>query len=113
MTARKVLLFGQSMLMSLMAASLEQDIELCVEQVATWNDVCHVLNKHMPDVLIFDMNNPYESHILPLLFRNPRLLMIGLDTESDQAVLLSGKEARALTLNQIKEIIEYGNPLSR
>jgi hypothetical protein len=110
MTARIVLLFGQSMLISLVAASLEQDCELCVAQAATWDEVHRVLNEHIPDVLIFDLNNPHESHMLTLLFQNPHLVMIGLDVESDQAILLSGKEAHSLTLNQIKEIIGNANP---
>ena len=62
----------------------------------------------VPDVLIFDLANSNESHILPLLLKNPGLLLIGLDTESNQAVLVSGKEAQSLTLNQIREIIERG-----
>ena len=34
-------------------------------------------------MLIFDLTNSNESHILPLLFRNPGLLMIRLDTEGE------------------------------
>lgn len=98
------------MLISLVAASLEQDLELCVEQAATWNEVSQVLDEHIPDVLIFDLKNPNESHILPLVFQNPHLMMIGLDVESDQAVLLSGKEVHSLTLKQIKDFIGNGNP---
>jgi hypothetical protein len=45
--------------------------------------------------------------ILPLLLKNPGLLMIGLDTQSSQAVPVSGKEAKSLTLNPIREIIEW------
>ena len=44
--------------------------------------------------------------LLPLPVKNPGLLMIGLDTESNQAVLVSGKETQLLTLNQIREIAE-------
>jgi hypothetical protein len=42
--------------------------------------------------------------ILPLLLKNPGLLMIGPDTQSSQAVPVSGKEAKLLTLNPIREI---------
>jgi hypothetical protein len=44
--------------------------------------------------------------IVPLLLKNPGLSMIGLDTESNQAVLVSGKEGQSLTLNEIREIAE-------
>ena len=106
MISRSVLLFGQSLLLSLVAASLEQSPGLRVAQARTWADARRVLAEHIPDVLIFDLTDAGESHLLPLLFKNPRLLLVGLDVETNQAVLLSGKEAQSLTLNQIKEIIE-------
>jgi len=58
----------------------------------------------------FDLIDDCESHILPLLLKNPGLLMIGLDTESNQAVLVSGHKAQSLTLNQIRDIIEGETP---
>jgi hypothetical protein len=56
--------------------------------------------------LIFDLNGDSESHILPLLLTNPDLVMIGLDTGCNPAVLVSGQEARSLTLDQLREVVE-------
>ena len=108
MDARSVLLYGQSMLLSLVAASLEQCPELRIARAATWAEAGQRLAPPagVPDVLIFDLTNSNESHILPLLLKNPGLLLIGLDTECNRAVLVSGQEARSLTLNQIREIVE-------
>ena len=107
MDSRTVLLYGGSMLLSLVAASLEQCPELRIARAATWDEASRLLAPPagVPDVLIFDLTNSNESHILPLLLKNPGLLLIGLDTETNQAVLVSGKEARSLTLNQIREIV--------
>jgi hypothetical protein len=58
--------------------------------------------------LIFDLNGDRESHILPLLLTNPELLMIGLDAECNRAVLVTGQEARSLTLNQLRAMVEEG-----
>jgi hypothetical protein len=36
------------------------------------------------------------------------LLLIGLDVEANRAVLHAGQEAKSLTLERVKEIIERG-----
>jgi len=77
-----------------------------VARAATWAEAGRRLAEGVPDVLIFDLTNSNESHILPLLLKNPDLLLIGLDTETNQAVLVWGQEAQSLTLNQIREIVE-------
>ena len=75
-------------------------------QAGAWTEAGRLLAEHTPDVLIFDLTNTSDSHILPLLLTNPGILMIGLDTECNQAVLLAGHEARSLTLSQIRDIVE-------
>ena len=106
MITRSVLLYGGSLLLSGVAAGLESCPGLRVMQAATWAEIGPLLVERIPDVLIFDLGDACESHILPLLFRNPHLLLVGLDVEYNQAVLVSGQEAHSLTLNRIKEIIE-------
>ena len=96
------------MLLSLVAASLEQCPELRIARAATWAEASRLLAPPagVPDVLIFDLTDSNESHILPLLLKNPGLLLIGLDTECNQAVLVSGQKAQSLTLDQIREFVE-------
>ena len=106
MNSRTVLLYGQSLLLSGVAASLAEYPGLQVARAATWAEAGQRLAEGVPDVLIFDLTNGSESHILPLLLKNPGLLLIGLDTECNRAVLVSGQEAQSLTLNQIREIVE-------
>jgi hypothetical protein len=106
METRTVILYGQSMLLTLVAASLAQGPKLRVKQAATWADVESITAECTPDVLICGLEGASDSAILPLLFKNPRLLLIGLDVETNRAILLAGQEARSLTLEQIKGIIE-------
>lgn len=105
MNGRTVLLYGRSLLLSGVAASLEQCPDLHIMRAGAWTEAGPLLAEHIPDVLIFDLTNASESHLLPLLLTNPGLLMIGLDAEDNQAVLVSGQEARSLTLGQIREIV--------
>jgi hypothetical protein len=93
------------MLLSLVADSLAQSTNLHVVQAAAWEEVNALTAECAPDVLIYDLAAASENNILPLLYKNPLLLLIGLDVETNRAVLLAGKETRLLTLERMKEIV--------
>lgn len=105
MIARTVLLCGQSLLLAGIAAALAESASLHVSRAAACVDAARLVTDHFPDVLIFELSPANESHVLSLLFKNPRLLLVGLDTERNQAVLVSGQEARPLTLGQVREMV--------
>ncbi len=105
MDSRAVLLYGGSLLMSLVAGDLAQRPDLCIARAATWPEASRLLAENFPDVLIFDLTETCQSHVLPLLLTHPGLLLVGLDAESNRAVLVAGQEARSLTLSQIREIV--------
>ena len=118
MTSRTVLLYGRSLLLAGVAASLARCPGLQVAQAATWTEASRLLAECMPDVLIFDLTDTCESRpeghgifdILALLFKNPHLLLIGLDAECNRAVLVSGQEAQSLSLSKIEEIVFHSEP---
>jgi hypothetical protein len=101
MDEQMVLLYGQSLLLAGVAAGLAELPGFQVERVSTWADADRMLAEQMPDVLIFELKGICEGHVLPLLLENPHPTMVGLDTECNQAVLLSGRAARSLTLDQL------------
>ena len=94
------------MLLSLVANSLEHSPNLQVIHEASWNEVAARAADCNPDVLIYDQDSSSESAILPLLYKNPHLLLIGLDVETNRAVLIAGQETSSLTLERVKEIVE-------
>ena len=106
MNARTVLLYGRSLLLSGVATGLVDSPNLRLLQASTWVEVTTLLSESAPDVIVFELTSANENHLLPLLFKNPQLVMVGLDVESNQAVLVSGQEARSLTVAQIREIAE-------
>jgi hypothetical protein len=106
MNGRTVLLYGRSLLLAGVASSLEQCPTLRTVRASTWSEASRLLAAQTPDVLIFDITDASESHLLPLLLTHPGLLLIGLDAECNQAVLVSGQQARSLTLSQIQQIVE-------
>lgn len=108
MGSRTVLLFGQSLLLGVVAEALRQCADLRIAQVANWGEASGWLERQVPDVLIFDLPEAGQSPLMPLLLENPHMLMIGLDTECSEGVVVSGQQARALTLSQIREIATTG-----
>lgn len=104
------MLCGQSLLLSGVAADLAEVSGLEVARARTWADAGRLLAKRIPHVLIFDLTGAGESQVLPLLFENPHLVMVGLDAEHNQAVLASAQEVRSLTLKQIRVIVEGQSP---
>lgn len=108
MIPRTVLLYGRSLLLSGVTASLEQSPDVHVTQVATWAEACRLLAGRVPDVLIFELTDASDSRILSLLFKHPELTLLGLDVECNQAILVSGQGTRSLTLDEIKAIVERG-----
>lgn len=108
MDTRTVLFHGESMLLSLLANSLEQEANLRVLRTYTPAEVASVSADGVPDVLVYDLVPASESAILPLLFQNPHLLLIGLDVETNRAVVLARQERCCLTLEAIREMVESG-----
>lgn len=94
------------MLLLLVAESFEQRSGLNVTRARTWAEAVRALADGIPEALIFDLSQDHESHILPLLLKKPNLLLIGLNPECNQAVLLTGKEVRSLTMNQLAQIVQ-------
>jgi hypothetical protein len=105
MKPRTVIFYGQSMLLSLVASSLANNENLCVVEAAEWEQVKALTDENFADVLIYDCESAFNNQILPLLFTNPRILLIGLDVENNRAVLLSGKESSSLTMEQVRDIV--------
>jgi hypothetical protein len=60
-------------------------------------------------VLIFNLTAACENHVLPLLLTSPHPMMVGLDTERNGAVLVSGEPVRSPTLAKIAAIVERGS----
>jgi hypothetical protein len=105
-----VILYGQSMLLSLVASSLEQTPHLQVICASDNEKIEAYATGTGANVLIFDLTEPCQRQVLPLLIRNPHLLLIGLDAERNHALLLSGRETNSFTMNQILELVEGGKP---
>lgn len=102
-----VVLFGDSLLMDGVEASLAEQQELDVIRVdTTINNVGQHLQAIAPDLVIFDLDLPFSSQIVPLLREQPGIPFIGLDAQCSEAIALSSQQYTALSANDLVKVIQ-------
>ena len=107
MTLRTVVLYGNSLAVSSIGASLQGRADLQVLSVdATLPEVMERLRALQPDVVIFDLAAARPEFAITLWKALPRLLLIGVDLLAHQALMLSSQPSRLLTLDDLLHVIE-------
>ncbi len=102
---RTVALYGHSLAVSSIAASLEGCAGLRVVPAEQLGAV-------QPDVVIFDLAaSAQRDSVLALCQAQPHLLVIGVDVATDQALVLSGQTSRMLTPDDLVNVIESYTPV--
>ncbi len=102
-----IVLFGDSLLMDGVEASLADKQELDVIRVdATINNVGQHLQSIAPDLVIFDLDIPFSAQIVPLLREQPGTPFIGLDAQCSEAIALSSQQYTALSANDLVKVIQ-------
>lgn len=111
-TQRKVVLIGNSLFMAGVEASLKDRLGMDVWRIdATHPDAAQRLNVLQPDVVIFDLTAPNSLFADPhfpasILQKHPGTALIGLDPNSNKALVLSGQEHTVLAANDLAQAIQ-------
>jgi len=111
-TQRKVVLIGNSLLMAGVEASLKDRPDMDARRIdAAPLDVMQQLGALQPDVVIFDLTAPdslFSDSQFPtaILQKHPGLSLIGLDPNSNKALVLSGEEHTVLAANDLAQAIQ-------
>jgi len=113
---RTVVLYGNSLLIAGVEVSLRDQPGLDVVRIdATLPNVVQRLGALHPDVIIFDLTTPPSTLQLPssnfhpppsLLHEHPGIALIGLDLNSNKALVLSGQEHTVLAANDLAQVIQ-------
>jgi hypothetical protein len=102
-TRQKVLLYGDTLVLAGLLASLKACHGL--EVIALRGPVTEAeLLAAAPSVVIFDLEAIQSEFLLAQVQARPGLLLIGIDPESHE-VLLTGRDAGSITLDQIVQIV--------
>ena len=104
---RKVALYGNSLVVSSIGASLQGRAGLQVSSVdAALPDAASRLGALQPDVIIFDLAVTQPEFALALWKARPRLVLIGVDLTNGHAFVLSSQSSRLLTMDDLLQMIE-------
>jgi hypothetical protein len=59
-----------------------------------------------PDLVIFDFDTIYSQFVIPLLRARPDVALVGLDFNSNQVVVLSGRAYTARTAQELARLLQ-------
>jgi hypothetical protein len=103
---KRVVLFGKSLVMSTVGASLQGNPDIQILLVdPSMPDVQHHLRTLQPDVVILDQATIQPDFSIALWKAQPGLLLIGLDLDTGKAMVLSSQTARLMTTNDLLQLL--------
>jgi len=106
---RRVLLYGNSLVVSTVGASLLECGGLELVRVDAGSagaaDTAAGLSALAPAAVIFDRVTTRPDLVIALLDQLPQALLIGVDPSSDQVLVLSGRQEPAVAPADLLEVI--------
>jgi hypothetical protein len=103
---KTIVLYGNSLVVSSIGASLEGCPDLQVLPVdATLPGADQRLSSLQPEIVVFDLAETQPELIITLWKAQTHLSLIGVDLAKNQALVLSGRPARILTLQDLLQVI--------
>jgi len=103
-TVLKVVLYGNSLALAGIGASLEAHPGLRLVR-AEADRSAEALLELEPDVVVFDLATA-QPDVVALWQRDPPVLPVGVDMLNQQVVVFSGTRSRALTTEDLVRVIE-------
>lgn len=102
----QVVVYGSSLNMAGVAASLKGDAGLEVVRIDSPSPTFHERLKELhPTVIAFDLSDPSSSLDVGMLRERPGLLLVGVDPASDELLVLSSQQERAVTVTDLLRVI--------
>ena len=101
-----VVLFGDSLLMDTVEASLSDGQEIGVMRIhASVPNIVDRLKTIRPDLVIFDWDTPHCQFVLPFLREQPGTPMLGLDVTCSRAISLGSQAHTVYTAEELGGVI--------
>ena len=103
---RVVALYGDSLLIDTIEASLQDNQELGLVRIhASVDDVLPRIKALCPDLVILDMQDPHTQFILPFFREEPSVPLLCLDVSCSKVVALTCKHFTAVSASDLAQII--------
>jgi len=106
---RKVGIYGSRLVISAIGASLREKPEFEVQEIeGLLPDMINKADAAHPDVILFDLTATQPHFAIPLIRTHPTIMVIGVDLANNEMIVLSGKQSRLLTMEDLVQAIEAG-----
>jgi len=105
-TIRRILLYGNSVILGTIGASLRACSGFEVTPLKTPLPDAQVLDHAKPDILFFDLEAPHTEAVFSLLKTNPTLHLIGVSPGINLVDVWSGRQLRDLSMQSLLELIK-------
>ena len=106
-TTRTVLLHGNSLAVSSIAANLACQPNMALHRLdPSVPDLARQVELLNPDVLIFDLAVAPPANAVDLLREHPHLLLIGVDATNARMLVVCGRRSQAMTIDDLTRVIE-------
>ena len=112
MEKRRVVLYGKTVILGSVGASLRRCPDLEIIPLASPFHTALELGEYAPDVILFDVQASRPDAAFSLLETRPGLLLIGIDPSNNQVRLWSGQEFCQLSTQDLARIISKKGPIS-
>jgi len=106
---RRVVLYGSDLVVSTVGENLRGREGFQILQIdPLLPDALQRLDAARPDVVLFDLTGALPDFTIAVLRKNPGLLLIGVDLNTDKMLVMSGEESRLLTTDDLVNMIAGG-----
>ncbi len=110
---RRILLYGNSVILGSIGAILRRCSHFQVTMLATPLQETQALDHVKPDILLFDLEAPHTEAAFFLLKTNPDLVLIGISPDINLVRVWNGQNLRGMSMQDLLELIRseaMGNP---
>ena len=105
MDTRRVILFGKSVILGTVGASLRQQPGFEVLPLAPPFPSVEELQTLAPDIILFDLEASRPETAFSLLERCPGLLLVGVSPERNEVTMWSGQQFCELSTQELVQAI--------
>ena len=105
-TARRILLYGNSVILGTIGISLSRYSQFEVTKIAPSLQEKQKVGAAKADILLFDLEAPHTEKFFSLLKTNPTLHLIGVNPGINLVKVWSGRQLQELSMQGLLDLIK-------
>lgn len=105
---RRILLYGDSVVLGSVGASLCRAAEFELIRLGSPRPTAAELREARPDVILFDIDNDHPEEAFHLLENDPDLLLLGISPDVNLVRLWAGRQYHELSAEALAALIAGG-----